>query len=163
MAEYRPIEEDVLIALARGGGPELSDEQLGDMAAEVLRHRRADRLDSRIATQVKKMRWAVENLLKKTEDLEKGEDLGTEPPWLEDAARALGELGPDGKPLAMGWQALIRRIESQRLRLEATRAFAQAYGRHLDSCGIKRTGSGMCTCGYADAIAKAITAADGPR
>jgi hypothetical protein len=61
-----------------------------------------------------------------------------DPPWLNDAAKALGEVTPQGEPLALNWTQVINAIHNLRNErneliqqvedLEAK--FQQTYGCH---------------------------------
>lgn len=62
------LNDNRLAAIARGDEVANAAE-LEDMAAELLRLRRHARGDSRRSVQVRRLRWAVENLIVKTERL----------------------------------------------------------------------------------------------
>lgn len=62
------LNDNRLAAIARGDEPTIPTE-VEDMAAELLRLRRHARTDSRRSVQIRRLRWAVENLIVKTERL----------------------------------------------------------------------------------------------
>lgn len=57
------IPDDRLAELAK------VDDETGDIAAELLRRRRFHRAENRRSEQVRRLRWAAENLITKTEEL----------------------------------------------------------------------------------------------
>lgn len=63
------VSDQMLISIARGFSPDLETAQL--MADELVARRRWARRDSRRAEQVRRMRWTVESLLRKVEEIEK--------------------------------------------------------------------------------------------
>lgn len=124
----KPLDDSVLIAAARDGAA-VSAATVRVMASELLQQRRMDRLDSRRAGQIKKLRSTVESMtasiIVKLDEIQRNatpEELSQrEPPWLADAAQALGEVAPNGTPLALNWTQVIRlivelRIERDKLR-----------------------------------------------
>jgi hypothetical protein len=105
---------------------ELLETVVRTMAAEILDTRRLARLDSRRAGQLKRLRQTIElrarDELAKLDNLERVDTpealIAHEPPWLADAAKALGLTNPDGSPIAMSWTELLAQMKLLRDKLD---------------------------------------------
>jgi len=62
-------------------------------------------------------------------------DVATMPPWLADAAEALGEVRPeDGAPLALNWTQVIAAIHDLREERDDWKLRAEQAAYHHDCC-----------------------------
>lgn len=70
---YKKIDDSTVAAevrdLSNGGQGSLTLPEIADLLDELLRYRRASRGDSRRAEQHRRMRWQLENLTEKVEEL----------------------------------------------------------------------------------------------
>lgn len=81
MGEYKPTPMETVIAIARGDAvtiDALTATDVSELGAEIIRHRRAAEREERRAMEVRKLRWMIETVAAKAEDLADVESLAME-------------------------------------------------------------------------------------